>query len=191
MSRGPAGTRLVRQLAPLVSLRAGLRWFSACRSRSFLERAWRAESAGTRLARYLAPLFSLRAGLRCVRLLHDSVSWWLVRRSRAALVSAAHFLSAAQSPARANSTGIRLLSSVPHSWSSSFDCPASQVKKNQAHLPRREPLSWFCVSDLLLLKRRELLRAVTLDDSTPQCRISELRVWSYETFIVSASSSSG
>ncbi len=27
------------------------------------------------------------------------------------------------------------------------------------------PLSWPCVSDLLLLKRRELLRAVTLDDS--------------------------
>ncbi len=53
------------------------------------------------------------------------------------------------------------------------------------------PLSWPCVSDLLLLKRRELLRAVTLDDSTPQCRISELRVWSYEPFIVPASSSSG
>ncbi len=35
-------------------------------------------------------------------------------------------------------------------------CPASQVKKNQAHLLGREPLSWFCVSDLLLLKRREL-----------------------------------
>jgi hypothetical protein len=44
-------------------------------------------------------------------------------------------------------------------------CPASQVKKNQAHLLDREPLSWFCVSDLLLLIRRELLRAVTLDDS--------------------------
>jgi hypothetical protein len=63
---------------------------------------------------------------------------------------------AAQSPARANSTGIQLLSSVPHLWSSSFDCPASQVKKNQAHLLRREPLSWFCVSDMLLLKRQEL-----------------------------------
>ncbi len=37
-----------------------------------------------------------------------------------------------------------------------YMCPASQVKKNQAHLLRREPLSWFCVSDLLLLKRREL-----------------------------------
>jgi hypothetical protein len=29
------------------------------------------------------------------------------------------------------------------------NCPASQVKKNQAHLLNREPLSWFCVSDLL------------------------------------------
>jgi hypothetical protein len=28
---------------------------------------------------------------------------------------------------------------------------ASQVKKNQAHLLNREPLSWFCVSDLLTL----------------------------------------
>ncbi len=45
---------------------------------------------------------------------------------------------------------------------------------------------------LLRSKRRELLRAVvTLDDSTPQRRISELRVWSYEPFIVPASSSSG
>ena len=98
---------------------------------------------------------------------------------------------AAQSPARANSTGIRLLSSVPHLWSSSFDCPASQVKKNQAHLLRREPLSWFCVSDLLLLRGESWLRSETLDDSTPQRRISELRVWSYEPFIVFAPSSSG
>ena len=36
---------------------------------------------------------------------------------------------AAQSPARANSTGIRSLSSVPHLWSSSFDCPASSGKE--------------------------------------------------------------
>jgi hypothetical protein len=35
------------------------------------------------------------------------------------------------------------------------------------------------------------LHAVTLDDSTPPCRISELRVWSYEPFIVPPSSSSG
>jgi hypothetical protein len=45
---------------------------------------------------------------------------------------------------------------------------------------------------LLRLLRRELLRAfATLDDSTPQRRISELRVWSYEPFIVFAPSSSG
>ncbi len=50
------------------------------------------------------------------------------------------------------------------------------------------PVSQTC---LLRLLRRELLRAVTLDDSTPQCRISELRVWSYEPFIVLAPSSSG
>ncbi len=53
------------------------------------------------------------------------------------------------------------------------------------------PLSWPCVSDLLLLKGKSWLRAETLDDSTPQWRISELRVWSYEPFIVFAPSSSG
>jgi hypothetical protein len=50
------------------------------------------------------------------------------------------------------------------------------------------PVSQTC---LLRLLRWELLRAVTLDDSTPQHRISELRVWSYEPFIVFAPSSSG
>ncbi len=50
------------------------------------------------------------------------------------------------------------------------------------------PVSQTC---LLRSKRRELQRTVTLDDSTPQRRISELRVWSYEPFIVPGSSSSG
>ncbi len=50
------------------------------------------------------------------------------------------------------------------------------------------PVSQTC---LLRSKRRELLRALTIDDSTPQRRISELRVWSYEPFIVPAPSSSG
>jgi len=61
------------------------------------------------------------------------------------------FLSAAQSPARANSTGIRPLSSVPHLWSSSFDCPASQVKRRPKcdRIAPPHPLSWPCVSDLL------------------------------------------
>ncbi len=53
------------------------------------------------------------------------------------------------------------------------------------------PLSWPCVSDFLQLKGESWLRAETLDDSTPQWRISELRVWSYEHFIVFAPSSSG
>ena len=43
-----------------------------------------------------------------------------------------------------------------------------------------------------LLKGESWQRAVvTLDDSTPQRRISELRVWSYEPFIVFAPSLSG
>ena len=40
-------------------------------------------------------------------------------------------------------------------------------------------------------KGESWLRAVTLDDSTPQRRISVLRVWSYEPFIVSEPSSTG
>jgi hypothetical protein len=160
LSRGPAGARLVRQLAPLVSLRVGLRWYSACRSRPFLERACHADqlvlgsSGSSRHWSRSALVFAVCACckiLRCVRLLHNSVPWWLVCRSRTALVSAAHFLSAAQSPARTNSTGIRLLLSVPHSWSFSFDCPASQVKTRPKcdRITPSHPLSWPCVSDLL------------------------------------------
>jgi hypothetical protein len=73
-------------------------------------------------------------------------------------------------------------------------CPASQVKRRPSAtglLLRTHsdgPVSQTC---LLRLLRRELLRTVTLDDSTPQRRISELRVWSYEPFIVFAPSSSG
>ena len=71
-------------------------------------------------------------------------------------------------------------------------CPASQVKKSVmrpdcSSAPTQRP----CVSDLLLLKGKSWLRAETLDDSTPQRRISELRVWSYEPFIVFVPSSSG
>ena len=73
-------------------------------------------------------------------------------------------------------------------------CPASQVKRRPKcdRIAPSHPLSWPCVSDLLLLKGESWQRAfATLDDSTPQRRISELRVWSYEPFIVFAPSSSG
>jgi hypothetical protein len=74
-----------------------------------------------------------------------------------------------------------------------WGCPASQVRRRPKcdQIAPSHPLSWPCVSDLLLLKGESWLRAETLDDSTPQWRISELRVWSYEPFIVPASSSSG
>ncbi len=49
------------------------------------------------------------------------------------------------------------------------------------------PVSQTC----LMIYRQELLRTVILDYSTPQWRISELRVWSYEPFIVPTSSLSG
>ena len=126
---------------------------------------------------------------RCVLLLHDSVPWWLVRRSRAALVSAAHSFS----PLRARTPLEFGYSRQFHTGGCySFDCPASQVKKTEVRpdcsfAPTQRP----CVSDLLLLKGESWLRAETLDDSTPQRRISELRVWSYEPFIVFAPSSSG
>jgi hypothetical protein len=67
-------------------------------------------------------------------------------------------------------------------------CPASQVKRRPSAtglLLRTHsdgPVSQTC---LLRLLRRELLRAVTLDDWTPQRRISELRVWSYEPLLCS------
>jgi hypothetical protein len=61
------------------------------------------------------------------------------------------------------------------------------VRPDCSSAPTQRP----CVSDLLLLKGESWLRAETLDDSTPQRRISELRVWSYEPFIVFAPSSSG
>jgi hypothetical protein len=44
----------------------------------------------------------------------------------------------------------------------------------QVRLPRR--LSWPCVSDLQsIYKAQSWQRAVTLDDSTPQCRLCENR----------------
>jgi len=46
----------------------------------------------------------------------------------------------------------------------------------QVPLPRR--LSWPCVSDLhTIYKAESWQRAVTLDDSTPQCRLCEVQVW--------------
>jgi hypothetical protein len=83
--------------------------------------------------------------------------------------------------------------SLGNSFQENFGyCPASQVKRRPKcdRIAPSHPLSWPCVSDLLLLKGESWLRAETLDDSTPQRRISELRVWSYEPFIVFAPSSS-
>ncbi len=59
---------------------------------------------------------------------------------------------------------------------------AEKERKSQEYLSRKSgeektkcdrialshPLSWPCVSDLLLLKGESWLRAETLDDSTPQ-----------------------
>jgi hypothetical protein len=145
LSRGTAGSWLVRQLAPLVSLcrlvsassalvalgpflsalvtrtgwcsarpaarASGLapRWsplVSACRSRSFLERACHADrlvlsSSGSSRHWSRSALVSAVCACctnpRCVRL-YDSVPWWLVCRSRTALVSAAHFFSGRSVP---------------------------------------------------------------------------------------------
>jgi len=70
--------------------------------------------------------------------------------------------------------------------------PRAQRKEDQVRLVAPTQMALCLRPCLLRLLRRELLRAfATLDDSTPQRRISELRVWSYEPFIVFASSSSG
>ncbi len=74
-------------------------------------------------------------------------------------------------------------------------CPTSQVRRRPSAarlLPAPTQMALCLRLCLLRLLRRELLRAfATLDDLTPQRRISELRVWSYEPFIVFAPSSSG
>ena len=70
--------------------------------------------------------------------------------------------------------------------------PRVQSKEDQVRLVAPTQMALCLRPCLLRLLRRELLRAfATLDDSTPQRRISELRVWSYEPFIVFAPSSSG
>ena len=143
--------------------------------------------------------------LRCVHLLHDSVPWWLVRRSRAALVRSPgpfaltafrHSSSAPLSPPRARtpleSGRSRQFHTCGHLV---LTVPRVQVKRRPSaarFLPAPTQMALCLRLCLLQLLRRELLRAfATLDDSTPQRRISELRVWSYEPFIVFAPSSSG
>ncbi len=71
--------------------------------------------------------------------------------------------------------------------------PRAQKKKTnalQVPLPRR--LSWPCVSDLHWFKRPKAGNAPWPSMTRkPQLRSYTIRVWSYETFIVSSSSSSG
>ena len=64
----------------------------------------------------------------------------------------------------------------------------TQTRANCSAAPTQLAL---CLGLASMYKAESWQRAVTLDDSTPQRRISELRVWSYEPFIVFASSSSG
>ncbi len=64
----------------------------------------------------------------------------------------------------------------------------TQTRANYSAAPTQLALYLRLAS---MYKAESWQRAVTLDDSTPQRRISELRVWSYEPFIVFASSSSG
>ncbi len=81
---------------------------------------------------------------------------------------------------------------VPHSWLHSFDCPASQVKNNlDARELLRRLLSQFCVFDLHNLKAKAGYALQPSMTQKPQLQSYTIRVWSYETFIVPASSSSG
>jgi hypothetical protein len=73
------------------------------------------------------------------------------------------------------------------------NCPASPERRRPSAtgLLLRTHSAALCLR-FALLKGESWQRAVvTLDDSTPQRRISELRVWSYEPFIVFVPSSSG
>ena len=140
---------LVRWPAPLVSLRAGLARpalvqlepphspRSAARVRPLCALAARSPLCAlvARLSPLVArPKVSCRAGPVAGSLCPDGLP--------------PLFFSAAQSPARANSAGIRPLSSVPHLWSSSFDCPASQVKRRPSASSRTHsdgPVSQTCL----------------------------------------------
>ena len=131
-----------------------------------------------------------------MRLSHDSVPWWLVRRSRAALVSAAHSFSDRSVPrAREFHWNSAALDSSTLVAVTVLTVPRVQREEDQVRLafgPAPTQMALCLRPCLLRLLRRELLRAfAALDDSTPQRRISELRVWSYEPFIVFAPSSSG
>ncbi len=64
----------------------------------------------------------------------------------------------------------------------------TQTRTDCSAAPTHQAL---CLRLASMYKAESWQRAVFLDNSTPQCRISELRVWSYEPFIAFASSSSG
>jgi hypothetical protein len=75
-------------LGPFLSARVTRTgWYSA-----------RPVARATGLAPCWSPLCAFVARSSRVHLLHDSVSWWLVRRSRAALVSAGHSFSGGSVP---------------------------------------------------------------------------------------------
>jgi hypothetical protein len=70
--------------------------------------------------------------------------------------------------------------------------PASQVKKNQAHLLDREPTQ--LVLRLRLATTYKARAGYAMQPSMtrkPQIQSYTIQVWLFETFIVSASSSSG
>ncbi len=69
----------------------------------------------------------------------------------------------------------------------------SREKKTKCEwIAPSHPLSWPCVSDLLYLKARAgYAPAQPSMTRKPQLQSYTIRVWSYETFIVSLSSSSG
>jgi hypothetical protein len=59
-----------------------------------------------------------------------------------------------------------------------YFCPAREIRR-----PKRARIALQRFLDLLrCIRPIAAMRPATLDDSTPQRRISELRVWSYEPF---------
>ena len=56
----------------------------------------------------------------------------------------------------------------------------TQARADSSAAPTQQAL---CLQLASMYKAESWQRAVTLDNLTPQCRISELRLWSYELFI--------
>jgi hypothetical protein len=86
---------------------------------------------------------------------------------------------------------LQSIKSVKHNAAMSVVPRVRWRRLRRGRITPRRLLSWPCVSDLLYLKARAGYALQPSMTRKPQLQSYTIRVWSYETFIVSASSSSG